>query len=122
VPPTVLLDRANPEFLARAHDVYADLRALDPVVRAFLGSDFSAGAHPGGSPESQAHRASAQQRLRKLVQPNFTARAMDALKPCVQRLVDELLDKAERAAAEPGETAPERRMDFVEAVVPSTRS
>jgi cytochrome P450 len=54
-------------------------------------------------------------RLRKLVQPNFTARAMDALKPRVQRLVDELLDKAERAAAERGETAPERRMEFVEA-------
>jgi hypothetical protein len=60
VPSTVLLDRANPEFLARAHDVYAGLRGLSPVVRASLGTDFSAGAHPEGSPERQARHASAQ--------------------------------------------------------------
>ncbi|AKI98676.1 cytochrome P450 PksS [Archangium gephyra] len=54
-------------------------------------------------------------RLRKLVQPNFTARAMEALEPRVQRLVDELLDKAEQAAAARGEPASERCMEFVEA-------
>jgi cytochrome P450 len=53
-------------------------------------------------------------RLRKLVQPNFTARAMEALEPRIQRIVEDLLDKAEREAATRGETAPGRRMDLVE--------
>ncbi|HEX8538077.1 MAG TPA: cytochrome P450, partial [Cystobacter sp.] len=53
-------------------------------------------------------------RLRKLVQPNFTARAMEALKPRIQRIVDGLLDKAEREAASRGEVAPGRRLDLVE--------
>jgi len=165
--PTVLLDRANPEFLARAHAVYSGLRAQGPVVRVSIGNDFTERAQAAGSPERQAQGASGPQwlfvtrhdeaveallderivsdfrtgmtpeqrervaasmpeefrpiayslimmdppdhtRLRKLVQPNFTAWAMDALKPRIQRLVDELLDKAERAAAERGETAPER--------------
>ncbi|OJH42875.1 cytochrome P450 family protein [Cystobacter ferrugineus] len=173
-PPTVKLDRANPEFLAGAHAVYSGLRAQGPVVRASFGTNFTDGARAAGSPERQTQGASEhawlfvtrydeaveallderfssdfrtgmtpeQQeraaaalpeefqpiahsllmldppdhtRLRKLVQPNFTARAMDALKPRIQRLVDELLDKAERAAAERGETSPERRMEFVEA-------
>lgn len=54
-------------------------------------------------------------RLRKLVQPSFTARAMEALRPRIQQLADELLDKAEREAAERGEVRPERRMDLIEA-------
>jgi cytochrome P450 len=171
---STVLDRSSPEFLAKAHAVYSDLRALGPVVRAPVAVDISAGAHAEGTPERQAHSARGQERffvtqydeavsallddrissdfrtamtpqqrehlskampeefrpiayslivldppdhtrLRKLVQPNFTARAMEALKPRVQRLVDELLDTAERTAAERGETAPERRMDFIEA-------
>ncbi|WP_375769172.1 cytochrome P450 [Archangium gephyra] len=170
---THLLDRTSPEFLARAHGVYSDLRAMGPVVRTPFRGDLTEGAHPQGSPERQAHAAAGQERffvtrydesvsallddrvssdfrsmltpqqrelmakampeefkpiaysllmldppdhtrLRKLVQPNFTARAMEALKPRVQRLVDELLDKAEQAAAARGETASERRMDFIE--------
>lgn len=170
---SVTLDRADPEFLARAHTIYSDLRALGPVVRTAFGTDLTERAHPEGSAERQAHTASKTDRLfvtrydeaveallddriasdfrtgmapeqrarmeaampeefrpiayslimldppdhtrlRKLVQPNFTARAMDALKPRVQKLVDELLDKAERTAAERGETAPERRMEFIE--------
>jgi cytochrome P450 len=54
-------------------------------------------------------------RLRKLVQPSFNARAMEALKPRIQRIADELLDKAEQEAAVRGEVAPERRMDFIKA-------
>lgn len=53
-------------------------------------------------------------RLRKLVQPNFTARAMEMLRPRIQKLVDDLLDTIERKAAERGEAAGERRMDLVE--------
>ncbi len=54
-------------------------------------------------------------RLRKLVQPSFNMRALESLKPRIQRIADELLDKAEQEAARHGETAPERRMDLVKA-------
>jgi cytochrome P450 len=54
-------------------------------------------------------------RLRKLVQPSFTARSIDVLKPRIRQIADELLDEAERAAAARGETAPNRTMDLVPA-------
>ncbi|ATB31200.1 cytochrome P450 family protein [Melittangium boletus] len=54
-------------------------------------------------------------RLRKLVQPNFTARAMETLRPRIQRIIDRLLDQAESEAAARGESAPERRMDLLPA-------
>lgn len=54
-------------------------------------------------------------RLRKLVQPSFTNRAIEALRPRVQALTDELLDDAERAAAARGETAPNRTIELVDA-------
>jgi cytochrome P450 len=54
-------------------------------------------------------------RLRKLVQPSFTGRAMEALRGSIQQIVDDLLDQAERNAAERGEAAPDRRMDLIEA-------
>src|SRR3954447_7983826 len=54
-------------------------------------------------------------RLRKLVQPSFTGRGMQALRGTIQQVVDDLLDEAERAAAEHGEAAPDRRMDLIEA-------
>src|SRR3954453_2510583 len=52
-------------------------------------------------------------RLRKLVQPSFTARSMEALKPRIRQIAEELLDTAEREAAERGETAPSRSMELV---------
>jgi cytochrome P450 len=52
-------------------------------------------------------------RVRKLVQPSFTGRTMDAMRPTIQGIVDRLLDKAEREAAERGETAPNRQMELV---------
>ncbi|MFY0572983.1 cytochrome P450 [Cystobacter fuscus] len=52
-------------------------------------------------------------RLRKLVQPNFTARTMETLRPRIQRIADTLLDQVERAAAERGEREGERRMDLL---------
>src|SRR5215207_7691299 len=54
-------------------------------------------------------------RLRKLVQPSFTGRGMQALRWSIQQVVDDLLDQAEREAAERGEAAPDRRMDLIEA-------
>ena len=54
-------------------------------------------------------------RLRKLVQPSFTGRGMEALRGSIQQIADDLLDQAEHDAAERGETAPDRRMDLIEA-------
>lgn len=54
-------------------------------------------------------------RIRKLVQPSFTGRGMDAMRPGIQEIVDALLDRAERDAAARGETAPNRRMELVQA-------
>lgn len=54
-------------------------------------------------------------RLRKLVQPSFTASAMASLTARVQRIADDLLDAAEREAAARGESAPDRTMELVRA-------
>jgi cytochrome P450 len=54
-------------------------------------------------------------RLRKLVQPSFTGRGMEALRGSIQQIVDDLLEQAELDAAERGEAAPDRRMDLIEA-------
>ena len=54
-------------------------------------------------------------RLRMLVQPSFTGRGIQALRGSIQQVVDDLLDEAERDAAERGEAAPDRRMDLIEA-------
>jgi cytochrome P450 len=53
-------------------------------------------------------------RLRKLVQPSFTPRAMEALRGRIQKIAEDLLDKAEREAAERGETGTNRKMDLIE--------
>ena len=52
-------------------------------------------------------------RLRKLVQPSFTNRQMEALRPRIQAIADELLDKAEEAAAARGESTPNRRIELI---------
>jgi cytochrome P450 len=52
-------------------------------------------------------------RLRKLVQPSFTASAIEKLRPRIQQIADELLDAAETAAAGRGETAPHRTMELI---------
>ncbi|OJT23362.1 cytochrome hydroxylase [Archangium sp. Cb G35] len=52
-------------------------------------------------------------RLRKLIQPSFTPRAMELLRERIQQIAEELLDAAERAAAERGEPRLERRMDLI---------
>ena len=52
-------------------------------------------------------------RIRKLVQPSFTGRGMEAMRAGIQQVVDALLDRAEREAAARGETAPNRRMELI---------
>src|SRR5215203_1119587 len=54
-------------------------------------------------------------RLRKLVQPSFTGRGMQALRGNIQQIADDLLEEAERDAAERGEVAPDRWMELIEA-------
>lgn len=55
-------------------------------------------------------------RIRKLVQPSFTGRGMDAMRPSIQRIVDALLDRAEQEADARGEEAPNRSMELIEAL------
>src|SRR5918997_4759836 len=52
-------------------------------------------------------------RIRKLVQPSFTGRGMEAMRPSIQKTVDDLLDAAERDAEGRGETPGNRRMELV---------
>jgi cytochrome P450 PksS len=54
-------------------------------------------------------------RLRRLVQPWFSGRAIDALRPRMTTLAEELLDIAEVEASDRGEVVPDRRMDLVKA-------
>lgn len=54
-------------------------------------------------------------RLRKLVQPSFTNRQMEALRPRIQAIMNHFLDQAEAEAAARGETAPNRTMDLISA-------
>jgi cytochrome P450 len=52
-------------------------------------------------------------RLRKLVQPSFTASAIEQLRPRIQQITDELLDGIEAAAAERGERGPDRTLELI---------
>ncbi len=54
-------------------------------------------------------------RLRKQIQPWFAGRAIDALRPQIAEIANELLDAAEAAAAQRGETALHRTMELFEA-------
>ncbi|MFM9106280.1 MAG: cytochrome P450 [Chloroflexota bacterium] len=54
-------------------------------------------------------------RLRRLVQPSFTGRTIAAMDARIRRIADDLLDAAEREAAERGESAPDRAMELVRA-------
>ena len=52
-------------------------------------------------------------RLRKLVQPSFTASAIEKLRPRIQQVADDLLDVVEATAIERGESAPNRQMELI---------
>lgn len=105
----------------------------EEVVETLLDERFSVDPRSGMSPEQLEQQSNTPEefqliaksiisidppdhkRLRKLVQPSFTGRGMEALRGSIQQIADDLLDQAERAAAERGEMAPERRMDLIEA-------
>jgi cytochrome P450 len=105
----------------------------EQVIMALLDNRFSADPASAITPEQQAKMPPVTEefrplsksvltadppdhtRLRKLVQPSFSQRAMDALRPRIQQIADELLDKAERAAAERGEAQPDRAMELIKA-------
>jgi cytochrome P450 len=166
----VELDLSDPQFMARAYDTYADMRAKGPVSRVrFAGGEeesedngeqrdgffaretffvthydevvatlldrrFAVNPRSTMTPE-QVEQQEAQipeefrlfsrsiiaidppdhTRLRKLVQPSFTGRGMEALRGSIQQIADDLLDEAERDAAGRGEAAPERQMDLIKA-------
>jgi cytochrome P450 PksS len=55
-------------------------------------------------------------RIRKLLQPSFTGRTMDALRGSIQQVIDDLLDEAEAAASARGETPGNRHMELISAV------
>lgn len=52
-------------------------------------------------------------RLRRLVQPAFTASAIEKLRPRIQAITDGLLDGIEAQAAAAGETAPHRHVELI---------
>ena len=52
-------------------------------------------------------------RIRKLVQPSFTGRGMEAMRGSIQAIVDRLLDQAEQEAEARGETPGNRRMELI---------
>jgi cytochrome P450 len=52
-------------------------------------------------------------RLRRLVQPAFTASTIEKLRPRIQAITDDLLDGIEEQAAAAGETAPHRHMELI---------
>ena len=54
-------------------------------------------------------------RLRRLIQPSFTSRAVAAWQPRIERIARGLLGAAEAAAAARGEAGPDRRMELVDA-------
>lgn len=167
---SVILDRSDPQFLAQAHEVYADLRAqgavsktrvyatlqdeadqakamqgqrrinetffvshYDEVVAALMSDKLSCNPLAGIPPEHLAKMPPIPEefrpmlqtlplidppdhtRLRRLVQPSFGPRALEALRPRIQRLAEDMLDQVELEAAKRGEASPDRRIDLVKA-------
>ena len=107
----------------------------DDIVGGLLDERYSSRLRPPGDPAADPASAAGEElpkafraigkslitldppdhdRIRKLVQPSFTGHGMDAMRPAIQRIADDLLDRAEAAAAERGEVAPNRRLNLVE--------
>ena len=102
----------------------------DDVVETLLDDRFSVDPRSLMSPEQREHDETPEEfrpfarsiisidppdhdRIRKLVQPSFTGRGMEAMRPGIQNIVDDLLDRIEAEAAARGETAPHRRMELI---------
>ena len=87
--------RMSPEELEQQHEMPEEFRLFSRSILALDPPDHT--------------------RLRKLVQPSFTGRGMQALRGSIQQIADDLLDQVERDAAGRDEVAPDRRMDLIEA-------
>lgn len=116
------------EFLGREH---LFITRYDDVIAALLDDRISSDPRTAMTPEQQKKLPQTPEelrplskslitadppdhsRLRKLIQPSFTPRAMEPLRARIQKIAEDLLDAAERAAAERGESGPERRMDLI---------
>ena len=102
----------------------------DDVVATLLDDRFSVDPRSGLTAEQREHDETPEEfrpfarsiisidppdhtRIRKLVQPSFTGRGMEAMRPSIQKTVDDLLDRAERDAEDRGETPGNRRMELV---------
>jgi cytochrome P450 len=102
----------------------------DDVVATLLDERFSVDPRSGLTAEQREHDETPEEfrpfarsiisidppdhtRIRKLVQPSFTGRGMEAMRPSIQKTVDDLLDTAERDADARGETPGNRRMELV---------
>lgn len=103
----------------------------DDVVETLLDDRFSVRFSEQMPPEQQEEQAEGDEalrplgrsllgldppdhtRIRKLVQPSFTGRGMDAMRGGIQAIVDRLLDRAEQEAAARGETPGNRRMELI---------
>jgi cytochrome P450 len=102
----------------------------DDVVATLLDDRFSVDPRSGLTAEQREHDEMPEEfrpfarsiisidppdhaRIRKLVQPSFTGRGMEAMRPSIQKTVDNLLDTAERDADARGETPGNRRMELV---------
>ena len=103
---------------------------FDDVVATLLDDRFSVDPRSGLTAEQREHDETPEEfrpfarsiisidppdhtRIRKLVQPSFTGRGMEAMRPSIQKTVDDLLDSAERDADARGETPGNRRMELV---------
>lgn len=54
-------------------------------------------------------------RLRRLVQPSWTPRVLETMRPRIQGIVDELIDAAGAQAAARGEREPDRAIELIDA-------
>ncbi|PTL78897.1 cytochrome P450 [Vitiosangium sp. GDMCC 1.1324] len=116
------------EFLEREH---LFITRYDDVIAALLDDRISSDPRTAMTPEQQKKIPQVPEelrpiskslisvdppdhsRLRKLIQPSFTPRAMEPLRARIQRIAEDLLDAAERAAAERGESRPDRHMELI---------
>jgi len=116
------------DFLGRPH---LFITRYDEAVSALLDDRFSVDPRSAMTPEQRKKLAPVPEelrpltrsllsvdppdhtRLRKLVQPSFKPKAMEALIPRIQQIADDLLEEAERKALERGEQRPFRTMDLV---------
>lgn len=126
-------DEQPPEVSTFFQHEHLFVTRYDAVLSSLLDTRFSSDPHSAITPEQREKLPPAVEelrplresiltrdppdhtRLRKLIQPSFSPRMMEAMRPHIQEITDDLLDAAERAAEARGETGPDRHMDLIEA-------